>query len=672
MAKGKKKRTKKQKWWRFLKFQMVLIGLVALALVYYYVGGYAAKVAALHSEAVSMVADSDDNTFRSSQTSIAYDVNGQTISVMKGEKDVYYVKLEDIPLYCQQAIVSIEDKKFYSHHGVDYKAIVRAVWAMVRNGKVTQGASTITQQLARNVFLSQEKTWQRKVEEIYIAVELEKKYSKEDILEFYLNNVYFANGNYGIDAASKGYFNKEIGNLSLSEMAFLCAIPNSPTYYDPVTHFDHTIKRRNLILKSMLDDKLITKKTYKAAKAETITLNMPTGIKNDYAETYTYYCATRTLMAMDGFVFKTTFNSDKEQTDYLKSYKQKYEECNEKLFVGGYRIYTSLDLNVQKELQDSIDAELVDYQDMTAEGVYTLQSAGVCIDNTTGMVRAVIGGRSQNLPGYTLNRAFQSFRQPGSSIKPLIVYTPSLEKGMTADSIVYDEPIEDGPENADGSYAGAMTLRRAVELSKNTVAYNLFLNLTPKVGISYLHAMKFSKIVPSDEVPSAALGGLTNGVSALEMAKGFATIENDGNYREPTCIMKITDASGKVLYQSDQAETVVYKEIAARQMTDILESVMTNGTGAGLEISNMPCAGKTGTTNDHKDGWFVGYTRYYTTAVWVGYDHPQKLPGLSGATYPGKIWHSFMEKIHTGLTPIDFLTMATYTGSVDNNSGTKE
>ena len=191
MAKGKKKRTKKQKWWRFLKIQMVSIGLVALALVYYYVGGYAAKVAALHSEAVSMVADSDDNTFRSSQTSIAYDVNGQTISVMKGEKDVYYVKLEDIPLYCQQAIVSIEDKKFYSHHGVDYKAIVRAVWAMVRNGKMTQNASTITQQLARNVFLSQEKTWQRKVEEIYIAVELEKKYSKEDILEFYLNNVYF-------------------------------------------------------------------------------------------------------------------------------------------------------------------------------------------------------------------------------------------------------------------------------------------------------------------------------------------------------------------------------------------------------------------------------------------------------------------------------------------------
>lgn len=655
MAKTNKKKKKHRLAWTLIKIQLVLIGLVIAALLWYYLGGYGTKVASLHKQAVSLVASSTLDTFKQNETSIAYDVNGEKISVMKGEKDVYYVSFEDIPQYAKDAIISIEDKKFYSHHGVDYKAILRAVWAMVKNGKVTQGASTITQQLARNVFLTQDKTWERKVEEIYVAVELEKKYSKQQILEFYFNNVYFANGNYGIGAASKYYFNKDINELSLSEIAYLCAIPNRPTYYDPVISPAHTLTRRNKILKNMLEDKYISLTSYNQAVNEEISLSPPEEVKNNYAETFTFYCATRALMANDGFEFKTTFKNATEKTAYENDYNDAYSAWNQKLFTGGYRIYTSIDLSMQEKLQNTIDERLSFNTDTQDSGVYALQGAGVTIDNSNGKVTAIVGGRSQDLSGYTLNRAFQSFRQPGSSIKPLIVYTPALENGYRPSTIVYDTKEEDGPENADKSYAGAMPLRRAVELSKNTVAYKIFEEITPLKGISYLENMQFEKISDADAYPAAALGGFTNGVSPLDMAKGYATIENDGVYREPTCIIKITDSDGNTVCEPKTSNVVVYKENATRDMTDILTGVLIRGTGKGLGISETACAGKTGTTNDYKDGWFCGYTRYYTTSIWVGFDQPKKLKGLSGASYPGHIWHDYMEEIHEGKDNLDFL-----------------
>ena len=235
-----KKKTRSQKAWGFLKFQIVLILLVIAAVAYYYAGGYAAKISHMRSEAVSLVARSSEETFRQSQTSIAYDANGEVLSVLKGEKDVYYISYEDIPIYIKQAIVSTEDKRFYKHQGIDYRGVLRAVVAAVQEGEPTQGGSTITQQLARTIFLSNERTWERKVEEMYIAVELEKKYSKEEILEYYLNNVYFANGYYGIEAASQGYFGTDVRHLSLSQMIYLCAIPNNPTLYDPKVNPDKT------------------------------------------------------------------------------------------------------------------------------------------------------------------------------------------------------------------------------------------------------------------------------------------------------------------------------------------------------------------------------------------------------------------------------------------------
>ena len=630
--------------------------LVVAAVAYYYAGGYAAKVSAMKTEAVSMVSHSSKDTFRKSQTSIAYDINGKTLSVLKGEKDVYYIEYEDIPIYVKQAIISTEDKRFYKHNGIDYRGIMRAAVAMIQDGEVTQGGSTITQQLARTVFLSNERTWERKIEEMYIAVELEKKYSKEEILEFYLNNVYFANGYYGIEAAAQGYFGTDVSHLSLSQMIYLCAIPNNPTLYNPLTHADKTQARRDRILKSMLEDQVISESSYQTAVAEQIKTTEPEEIKNNYAETYTYYCATRALMELEGFEFQTVFSDDEEKTAYDREYQSLYDTCNKKLFTGGYRIYTSLDLDAQSQLQASVDEVLAGFGEKSDEGIYELQGAAVCIDNTTGMVRAIIGGRSQDdVEGYTLNRAFQSFRQPGSAIKPLIVYTPALERGYTPDTTVVDEPIADGPVNGDGTYSGAMSLRQAVARSKNTIAWKIFEELTPEVGISYLEAMGFSNLDANDKRLPASIGGFTNGVSPLEMAKGYATIKNDGGYRNPTCIMKITDADGEVIYQADQTASVIYKENACRQMTDMLQTVITSGTGRGYSLGMMPCAGKTGTTNDNKDGWFVGYTPYYTTSVWVGYDIPKEVPGLGGGTYPGKIWHSFMSWLHEGLEPVDFI-----------------
>ena len=309
MAKSKKKKKKRNGFLGFfLKLQIFLILLVVAGLLYYYGGGYAKKVSELRREAIDYVKNADTKTFMQDQTSIAYDVNGNTLSVLKGEHDRYYLTSAEIPQYAKDAAVSTEDKKFYRHHGVDYKAIMRAVYAMVRNGKVTQGASTITQQLARNVFLNQDKTWERKIEEIYISVELEKRFSKDQILEFYLNNIYFGNGYYGLEAAAHGYFNKNASELTVSEIAFLIGIPNRPSYFDPLVHMDHAMERRNLVLDNLLSDKKISRETYLAAFTEPVTLNRPEGVYNNYAETYLINCTTRILMQQNGFEFRTEFS----------------------------------------------------------------------------------------------------------------------------------------------------------------------------------------------------------------------------------------------------------------------------------------------------------------------------------------------------------------------------
>ena len=634
--------------------------IIALLLAIVVIGGvliymkYGKKLIAMESDAKKIVSKSTMETFRQNETSIIYDANGNIMSKLKGEKDVYYIKYSDIPQVAVDAITSIEDKNFFKHKGYDLKAIIRAGLAYIKNkGVITQGGSTITQQLARNIFLSFEESWQRKAREIFIAIELEKKYTKKEIMEFYLNNIYFANGYYGIQSAALGYFGKGVNSLSLSQITFLLSIPNSPTRYNPYENIEGTLARRDRILDQMVLDGKITEAQASKAKSEEIKLKAPKVEKSSYALTFALDRAVKALMKSEGFNFRYSFNSDEERKAYNENYSEVYSSCQTRLYSGGYRIYTSIDPEKQKLLQDTVDNGLSVSSEKSKSGIYSLQGAAVTIDNSSGRVVAIVGGRSQKLKGSTLNRAYQSFRQPGSTIKPLIVYTPAFEQGYTPESMVKDEKIEGGPANADGVFSGNMTVLDALTKSKNTVAWKLFTEISPAIGIGKLLDMGFSAIADTDYYPSAALGGFTKGVNAVEMASAYAAIENGGEFREPTCIMKMTDSSGNDIvadgfYQKGTSK-YIYDENACKMMITCMEAVMTKGTGVGGKLATMPCAGKTGTTNDSKDLWFVGFTKYYTTSVWVGYDIPRSLAGLTYTATPLGIWKTYMDNINNGL-----------------------
>lgn len=655
------RRRKRRKVRRIIISYLLVVFLLVCALGGYYLYEKIGKKLLVYREnAIELVENSSESTFRQDETSVVYDTNGTKLREVTGEKEVYYKTYDEIPAYFVEAMVSVEDRRFYEHNGVDYEGIARAAYILFKNdGNITQGASTITQQLARGIFLSNEVSYERKIKEIFIAWELEKKYTKQQILEFYLNNIFFSNGYYGIGAAAKGYFNKDLDELSVSEVAFLCGIPNSPTYYDPRTNYDHTIERRNKILKDMYGQGYINDVELDMALEETIILTEPEKISHDYVETYTNFCATEALMEAAGFEFQYKFDTIEEQQQYNKEYREAYDTYYASLYTGGYQIYTSFDPKKQRLLQSTVDEILsVDEEKNPETGIYNLQGASTCIDNATGRVVAMVGGRTQNeLQGYSLNRAYQSARQPGSTIKPLIVYTPQLERGYTPSTVVDDTDFEDSnmPENSGLSYSGMTSLAAAVAASKNVVAYRLFGQLTPEVGADYLLSMNFNYLTIDDRHNMAAcLGGLTYGATTAEMASGYCTIENDGEFRKPTCIVKITDSKGNVIVDDKIKSKQVYELNACRMMTSMLQGVFTGGTASGLGIPGMSCAGKTGTTDNNTDGWFCAFTPYYTTSVWVGYDTPQSTRGLWGSTYPGRIWHDYMVQIHDGLKDLGF------------------
>ena len=610
----------------------------------------------LAKDAKSMADESTVDTFKDGKTTVIYDKNGDQLCTMKASKDMYYIDFDNIPSVLADSFVVMEDRDFYNHSGIDIKAIIRAIIANRKSDTIVQGASTITQQVAKNVFLSQEVTWERKIKEIFLAWELEKMYSKEQILEFYLNNIYFSNGYYGVEAAAKGYFGKSVSELSVSEQAFIAAIPNNPTKYNPLTNYDATLSRRNLILKELRDADYIDSMTYNTAVEEDIVVTgsgEKVSTKNNSVETYARHCATEELMKYYGFVMRNNFDSEDEYNEYEDLYQKYYSSCQQMLINGGYTVYTSIDPDAQEALQNSIDKNLAGYTTVGDDGVYEFQGAATCIDNSTGNVVAIVGSRSQELDGYTLNRAYQSYRQPGSSIKPIVVYTPYLQQGNTPDTIVTDEKIDGGPNNADGSYAGQMTLRTAVMKSKNTVAWKIYRDdITPKMGIGFLLNMGFHRVWMDKSTNAVALGGFTYGVSTEEMAGAYATIINDGMYRQPTCVTKITNTSGRAIVDTSDREVRVYDTNSCRMMTDMLRSVVTGGTGVGAEPSNAIVAGKTGTTNGNKDAYFCGYSQYYTMAVWTGYDYPKTQNSVKTIS----IFRDFMEAVHKGKEKVEFKT----------------
>lgn len=620
-------------------------------------------------EAKDLVDSSTPDTFRLAQTSYIYSDDGTQLAALAESEDATYLGYEDIPADVVNAFVSVEDRTFWNNSGVDYKGILRVCVNYVKTkGQVAEGASTITQQLARGTFLSNEKTLSRKIKEIFIARQLTKKYTKEQIMEFYCNSCCFANGIYGVEDASQKYFGRSVSDLSLSETAYICAIPNRPEYYNPLKNSENAISRRNKILQDMYECDYITKDAGDAALAENITVAEVSDEEDtfyNYEATYAINCAIRYLMKQDGFEFKSHFEDDADYDTYNAYYDEMYKQAKHKLYSGGYKVTTTMNLKAQKNLQKIFDKELAFNTKVDeSTGIYQFQGAMTVIDNETGKVVAMIGGRSQDelQQTYSLNRGFQSFKQPGSSIKPLVIYTPALEEGYDANSTLTEIDVKAAKKSTSEKISKMsgkkMSLRYAVEDSKNGCAYSLYNIITPKVGLSYIENMNFSKIVQQDYTLSSGLGGLHHGTNTVEMANAYSTLENHGEYRQADCISSILDASGNEIYEEPESKTV-YTRSASDQMTDILEGVLNSsaGTAKGLKwssASDVAAAAKTGTTNDNNVAWFCGYTPYYTISVWVGYDYPKSVKGLWGNTYPAYIWKEAMLYMIDGKDEADF------------------
>lgn len=603
------------------------------------------------SQSDEIISQSQDSDFGIKEGSIIYDVNGDVLANLYDTSFCTYLNYNDIPIDVVNAFVSIEDRTFWNNDGVDYRGILRVIYNYIKSdGDEVHGASTITQQLVRSTYLTRDVSLDRKIKEIMVSWGITKKYSKAKIMEYYINTCCFGNGVYGIEGASKYYFGKSVNELSLAQIAYLCAIPNRPTYYAPsVDDVTKAIPRQQKILSDMLLCGYITQEQYDLAIAEKIEVVKPKYECNDYLSSYAIDSTVRYLMELEGYEFKYEFDNMDDYDKYHKQYSDDYESYKMKLYTGGYRVYTSLDKSVYNGLQSIMNDVLATYDtDVTDDGIYKLQGALTVIDNDTRKVVALVGGRNPATSGaYTLNRAYQSYRQPGSSIKPLVVYTPALERDWTADSIVQNIDVSVAKKSgvdAQSLSGTRMTLRSAVEQSKNGVAWQIFDKITPKVGLSYITNQEFSNICPNDYNDSSALGGLTYGVTTTEMAGAYSTLSNNGKYVPSDCLLHVYDKNGADLYRQSKAESV-YTEDAADAMIDICKGVFTRGTATNLKwtlSSDMPAFAKTGTTNDNKDIWFCGSTPYYSIAVWVGYDTPRVMSGVYGSSYSGTIWKECM------------------------------
>lgn len=621
------------------------------------------KLAQMQRQDFSMLSDTE-----------IYDKNDQLIGLINAGH-YEYVPINQISMNLQNAYIAQEDRRFKSHTGVDWIATFRAGLALVKNrGEITQGGSTITQQVVKNTYLTQEQSFTRKIVEILLAPEIEKKYSKADIMEFYCNTNFYGNHCYGVEAASRYYFGKDASDLEPYEAAVLVGISNSPTAYNPVRNPEASLKKRNDVLHSMLEVGYLTEDAYQNAISQPLSIVQEEGEGSDenYMSSYAIHCAALALMKLDNFQFQYIFKDKSDYDTYMENYQATYTEKADDIRAGGYRIYTTLDQDLQNTLQTQLDEVLSPYTELQDNGKYALQGAGVIVDNMTNSVVAVVGGRGVD---DVYNRAYLSARQPGSTIKPLIDYGPAFDTGEYYPArLVNDHKWADGPSNSGGSYYGNVSVREALNRSLNTVAWQILTDIGVDYGLNYLGEMDFQKLTYIDNgVPSLSIGGFTNGVRVVDMAKGYSTLANGGVYNDQSCIRKIDHEHNGELTKNLKAHSqVVYQQDSAYMLTDVLKGTLNEsyGTGYGLALeSGMPAAGKTGTTNSSKDTWFCGYTRYYTTAVWVGYDTPRSMPGIYGKTYAGKIWKQVMDQIHEGKELLDWEQPATVEMTTDSKSG---
>ena len=644
------------------------------------------------------------------------------------------VSIDQIPVELQHAVVAIEDERFYEHNGIDVRGILRAFVKNITSGDLSEGASTITQQLLKNnVFTNwtQESTWlerfTRKIQEQYLAVEVEKTINNKNvILENYLNTINLGAGTYGVQAAARKYFNKDVWDLDLSECATLAGITQNPTKYNPIEYPEANAKRRKEVLDHMRDQGYITQEQYDQVLNDDVYSRIQEAqvVHSETENTvYSYFedelidqvindlmnikGYTRTqaqnLVYSGGLSIYTTQDAriqsilDEEYADpsnypdyvqYALDYaltvkNPQGEEVNyskEMLCLYFQNTDPEFDLlfDSQEEGQSYIDQYkahvLEDGSTVVAERVSFApqpQSSMSVIDQHTGYVKAIIGGRGEKTASLTLNRATDTTRQPGSTFKILSTYAPALnEKGMTLATTFEDEPYNypDGSpvNNASKSYGGTTTIRRAIQNSINVVAVKCLEEVTPQLGLQYLDNFGFTTLAHGTEADKdangtiwtdanlpLALGGLTHGVTNVELCAAYAAIANSGNYIEPIYYTKILDHNGNVLIEKNSAGRSVIKESTAWLLTSAMEDVVTQGTGTACQLDNMTVAGKTGTTDAYNDLWFVGYTPYYTCAVWSGFDNNEKLPE-DARNFHKNLWKKVMTRIHEGLEDKDF------------------
>ncbi len=544
-----------------------------------------------------------------------YDEKGRLITTVHAEENRIPVSIDQVPQHLQNAFVAAEDVRFYDHHGIDPRGILRAVFSNVVSGNATgQGGSTITQQLARNAFLTQEQTLKRKLLEVVLAFEIENKYTKKQILEMYMNQIYFGQGCYGIETASHVYFGKDVKDLTLPQCAMLAGLPNSPNYYSPFRSLEAAKYRQAIVLDQMAKYGYITEAEAAQAKAADVGLANPEAAKST-GSTASYFI---------NYVIQTI--SDKYDSDAI------YKE--------GLQVYTTLNLDMQKEAEKVMAANLPE-GNKDANGLTQPQGALITVEVGTGHVKAMVGGRGED----HFNRATQMVRQPGSAFKPFVYLTAFENKFSPYDTVNNETKTYPGgwtPKNYGGTSGGKVTLEEALVHSMNIPT----IDLADQVGMSKVletaTACGISTLVKDDNNLAASIGGLTNGVSMIDMAKAYSVFANNGKLVEPSVILKVVDRNGNVLEDNSVVAPgkQVVDETSVQRLTCILEEVISRGTGGNAMIGR-PMAGKTGTTDDEHDAWFVGYTPEMVTAVWIG-DDTSSNAGYTGGTVPAAIWREFM------------------------------
>ena len=557
-----------------------------------------------------------------SASSQFFDAKGNLLCTVDSEEDRLPVSFSKVPKNLQNAFLAAEDIRFYEHSGVDFRGIARAIYTKIAYNEV-QGASTITQQLAKNYFLTQERTMTRKIHEAFIALQLEQKYSKQEIFEMYMNQIYFGQGAYGVETAANTYFGKHVQDLNLAECAMIAGLPKSPNYYSPLANPKAAVARQKTVLEQMYKYKFITKDQMdKALNTKLVYKRLTTSLGSK--KYFIDYCIQLLI--------------DQYGPDAV--YKQ------------GLKVYTTLDPAMQVAAEKAAALTPTYYTDDNK--LKQPQSAIVAVDPKTGYIKAMIGGRGTD----QFNRAVLAERQPGSSFKPF-VYLNALEQGATPNTMIDDSPIKGdwNPQNYDRRFHGRITMRTALINSYNIPAIKMsnqygnekVVALAKKLGITTL----VDGGAQTDANPSMALGGLTHGVTPLEMAGAFGGLANMGQFNKPVAISKILDRNGKVIFEHKPNPVQVCKPGSAYMLVNMMEDVMRRGTGTGAAISR-PCAGKTGTTSEYRDAWFVGFTPNLSAAVWIGDDNNDSLGGMTGGGEPATLWHTFMASAVQELPSEDF------------------